>query len=330
MSGSVTVDPMIWIGFSALICGLLCVDLFLFHREAREISMREGLAAVAVWVSLGLAFTVAIWAWHGGQAAGEYIAGYLIEYTLSVDNIFVFVILLAYFVVPPEHQHRVLFWGIIGALVSRAAFILAGSALLNTFHFMTYVFGAFLVFTGIRMARQDELEVHPEKSMTLRIFRRAIPFTSDYHGERFIVRIDGRRTATLLLAVLIVVDATDLVFAVDSIPAIFAVTRDPFIVFSSNAFAILGLRSLYFVLAGMVRRFEHLQIGLAVVLAFVGVKMLLADVYEIPIWASLTFIVVTLVIAVLASLRTERKNAAREATGESDPVTPTSGDVDGA
>ena len=302
-----TVHPYIWLGFGLFICAMLAIDLFVFHREAREISMKEGLVSVAAWVSLGLAFTFVIWAWHGGQQAGEYVAGYLIEYSLSIDNIFVFVVLLAYFSVPPRYQHRVLFWGIIGAFVSRAAFILAGSALLDRFHFMEYVFGAFLVFTGIRMARQDEMEVHPDKSLTLRLFRRIMPFTSEFHEEKFFVRVDGKRTATLLFAVLIVINATDLVFATDSIPAIFAVTKEPFIVFSSNAFAILGLRSLYFVLHGMVQRFEHLQIGLAAVLAFVGVKMLLTDVYEIPIWASLVFIVVTLAISVLASLRTERR-----------------------
>lgn len=301
------VHPYIWAAFGAFICAMLAIDLLVFHREAREISMKEGLASVAAWVSLGLLFTFVIWWWHGGQQAGEYVAGYLIEYSLSIDNIFVFVVLLTYFQVPARYQHRVLFWGIIGAFLSRAAFILAGSALLDRFHFMEYVFGAFLVFTAIRMAKSDEMEVHPDKSLTLRLFRKVMPFTSDFHEEKFLVKIDGKRTATMLFAVLVVINATDLVFATDSIPAIFAVTKEPFIVFSSNAFAILGLRSLYFVLHGMVQRFEYLQVGLAAVLAFVGVKMLLTDVYEIPIWASLVFIIVTLTIAVLASLRKEKK-----------------------
>jgi tellurite resistance protein TerC len=297
-----TVAPWIWAAFFAFILTLLGVDLF-FHRNAREISTKEALGWVGFYVSIGLAFTFLIWAWQGGTAAGEYFAGYLIEYSLSVDNIFVFVLLLAYFVVPAEHQHRVLFWGIIGALVSRIAFIAGGAALLDAFHFMTYVFGAFLVFTAVRMARQQELEVHPEKSLTLRAFRRVIPMTDGYRGDKFFVREDGRRMATQLLAVAVVINVTDIVFAVDSIPAIFAVTRKTFIVFSSNAFAIMGLRSLYFVLRGLVQKFEYLQLGLAVVLGFVGVKMLIADVYEIPIWVSLLVIVATLGVSVLVSMR---------------------------
>jgi tellurite resistance protein TerC len=299
------VHPWVWLAFVAAVLALLGVDLF-FHSDEREVSMREALRWVVFWVSLGLAFTFVIWAWQGSTVAGEYIAGYLIEYSLSVDNIFVFVILLSFFVVPPEHQHRVLFWGIVGALVSRAGFILAGSALLHTFSFMTYVFGAFLVFTAVRMAIQGEVEVHPERSVTLRAFRRVFPMTDGYRGSSFFVTEDGHRMATQLLAVLIVIDATDLVFAVDSIPAIFAVTKHAFIVFSSNAFAILGLRSLYFVVAGMMRRFKYLQIGLAVVLAFVGVKMLISAAYVIPIYASLVFIVCALSVSVLASLRAER------------------------
>ena len=302
-----TVAPWIWAVFFAFILGLLGFDM-LRHREARTMSMREAIRWVAFYVALGLGFTFVVWAWQGGTAAGEYIAGYLIEYSLSVDNIFVFILLFSYFTVPAEHQHRVLFWGVLGALVFRGAFIAGGAAILDTFHFMTYVFGAFLLVTAIRMARSDELEVHPDKSLTLRVFRRLMPMTSGYRGGRFFVREDGRRLATQLLAVVVVVEATDIVFAVDSIPAIFAVTRNTFIVYSSNAFAILGLRALYFVLQGMMRRFEYLQLGLAVVLGFVGVKMLLSDVYEIPIWASLLFIIVTLTMAVLASLRKESRS----------------------
>jgi tellurite resistance protein TerC len=299
------VHPWVWLAFVGSILGLLGIDLF-FHSDEREVSLREALLWVAFWVSLGLAFTFVVWAWQGGTVAGEYIAGYLIEYSLSVDNIFVFVLLLSYFVVPPQHQHRVLFWGIIGALVSRAGFILAGSALLHAFSFMTYLFGAFLVFTAVRMAIQGEVQVHPERSLTLRAFRRVMPLTDGYRGSAFFVTEDGRRMATQLLAVVVVIDAMDLVFAVDSIPAIFAVTKHAFIVFSSNAFAILGLRSLYFVVAGMMRRFKYLQIGLATVLGFVGVKMLISAYYTIPIWASLVFIVCALSVSVLASLRAER------------------------
>jgi len=297
-----TVAPWIWVAFFAFILAVLAFDLF-FHREAREMSTKEALGWVAFYVTLGFAFTFVIWAWQGGTAAGEYFAGYLIEYSLSVDNIFVFVLLLTYFAVPTELQHRVLFWGIVGALVSRIAFIAGGAALLDAFHFMTYIFGAFLVFTAVRMARQKELEVHPDKSLTLRAFRRVIPMTEGYRGDRFFVREDGRRMATQLLAVAVVVNVTDIVFAVDSIPAIFAVTRETFIVFSSNAFAIMGLRALYFVLQDLVKRFEYLQTGLAIVLGFVGAKMLLSDVFEIPIWISLLVIVVTLGLSVLISLR---------------------------
>jgi len=301
----VIVHPWVWLAFVAFVLALLGVDLF-FHSDEREVSMREALIWVAFWVSLGLAFTFVIWAWQGPQVAGEYFAGYLIEYSLSVDNIFIFVVLLAYFVVPPEHQHRVLFWGFVGALLFRAGFILAGAALLHAFDFMFYIFGAFLIFTAIRMALHGEVEVHPERSLTLRAFRRVMPMTDGYRGTSFFVREDGRRMATRLLAVLIVIEATDIVFAVDSIPAIFAVTRHAFIVFSSNAFAILGLRSLYFVVAGMMRRFKYLQFGLAAVLAFVGVKMLISRIYEVPIWASLAFIVCALALAVVASLHAER------------------------
>ncbi len=284
---------------------LLGVDLF-FHDDEREVSMRQALLWSAFWVSLGLGFTLVVWAWHGPTVAGEYIAGYLIEYSLSVDNIFVFVMLLSYFVVPPQQQHRVLFWGFIGALVFRAAFIGLGAALLHAFGFMTYIFGAFLLFTAVRMAVQGEVEVHPERSLTLRAFRRVMPMTDGYRGGAFFATEEGRRRATQLLAVLVVIEATDIVFAVDSIPAIFAVTKHAFIVFSSNAFAILGLRSLYFVVSGMVRRFKYLQIGLAVVLGFVGVKMLITRVVEIPIWASLSVVVGVLAISVIASLVAER------------------------
>jgi tellurite resistance protein TerC len=301
----VIVHLWVWLAFVASILALLGVDLF-FHSDEREVPMREAVMWVAFWVSLGLAFTFVIWAWQGPQVAGEYFAGYLIEYSLSVDNIFIFVVLLAYFLVPPEHQHRVLFWGFIGALLFRAGFIFAGAALLHAFDFMFYLFGAFLLLTAIRMAFHGEVEVHPERSLTLRAFRRIMPLTDGYRGTAFFVREDGRRKATQLIAVLIVIEATDIVFAVDSIPAIFAVTRHAFIVFSSNAFAILGLRSLYFVVAGMLRRFKYLQIGLSAVLAFVGVKMVISRVYEVPIWASLAYIVCALGAAVFASLHAER------------------------
>jgi len=302
------VSPIIWGGFVAFILLMLSFDLFLFHREAHAVSNREGAMWVGIWMSMGVAFTAVIWIWQGGTSAGEYIAGYLLEYSLSADNIFVFVLIFSYFAVPATLQHRVLFWGIVGALVFRAAFIAAGAALLERFDFMLYIFGAFLVFTGLRMARSGEMEVHPDQNAVLRILRRFIKISPQYHGQAFFIKENGRRLATPLLAVLIVVETTDIVFAVDSIPAIFGVTREPFLVFTSNAFAILGLRALYFLLANMMRRFHYLQIGLASILVFVGVKMLIHKLYEIPVWASLLFIVFALAISVGISLRGESKH----------------------
>jgi TerC family integral membrane protein len=312
-----TVHPLIWAGFVVFVLGMLAIDLFLFHRDAHEVTTREGATWVGIWMSMGLAFTAVIWAWQGGTAAGEYIAGYLLEYSLSADNIFVFLLIFSYFAVPATLQHRVLFWGILGALVFRAAFIAAGAALLERFDFMFYVFGAFLVYTGIRMARSGEVEVHPENNPVLRISRRLFPMTQTYQGAKFLVRENGRRLLTPLFAVLIVVETTDIVFAVDSIPAIFAVTRRPFLVFTSNAFAILGLRALYFLLAKMMRRFRYLQVGLSAVLVFIGAKMLLNDVVHMPIWASLGFIVAMLTIAVFVSLRVEA--AELRAENDQDP-----------
>ncbi len=311
-----TVHPAIWAGFVLFVLGMLFIDLFLFHRESHEVSTREGATWVGVWMSMGVGFTFIIWAWQGSTAAGEYIAGYLLEYSLSADNIFVFILIFTYFAVPAALQHRVLFWGILGALVFRAAFIAAGAALLEQFDFMFYVFGAFLVYTGIRMARSGEVEVHPDSNPVLGIVRRFIRLTPEYRGASFMVKEGGRRMATPLLAVLIVVETTDIVFAVDSIPAIFGVTRNPFLVFTSNAFAILGLRALYFLLANMMKRFGYLQIGLSAVLVFIGLKMLLADVLHVPVWASLGFIVTALSIAVIASLRRENRDSADDPTVE--------------
>ena len=264
---------------------------------------------VGIWMSMGIGFTGIIWAWQGGSAAGQYITGYLLEYSLSADNIFVFVLIFGYFAVPATLQHRVLFWGILGALVFRAAFIAAGAALLERFDFMLYVFGAFLVFTGLRMARAGEVEVHPEKNAVLRISRRFFKMTTEYRGSAFFIKENGRRLATPLLAVLIVVETTDIIFAVDSIPAIFGVTKIPFLVFTSNAFAILGLRALYFLLANMAKRFQYLQLGLAAILIFIGAKMILdaAGVYHMHVAVSLAFIVSSLAIAVIASLRAETR-----------------------
>jgi tellurite resistance protein TerC len=292
-----------WVGFLGLIVFLLALDLFVFHREAHDVSFREATRFSIFWISLGLAFGGVVSLWMGTEAGGEYLAGYLIEKSLSVDNIFVFALIFTYFGVPQKYQHRVLFWGIFGALVFRAMFIAGGAALLDRFHFTIYVFGAFLVLTGIRMALHRDEEVHPERNPVLKVFRRVVPMTPEYHGQRFSVVDAGKRVATPLLAVLVLIETSDIVFAVDSIPAIFAVTDDPVIVVTSNAFAILGLRALYFMLAGMIRRFVYLRIGLAFVLAFVGIKMLVSSVYHIPIWLSLAIIALAIVVSIVASLR---------------------------
>jgi len=310
------VHPFIWAGFVGFVLLMLSLDLFLFHRDAHAVTTREGAMWVAIWVSMGLGFTFVIWAWHGGAEAGEYIAGYLLEYSLSADNIFVFVLIFSYFAVPKDLQHRVLFWGIVGALVFRAAFIVLGAALLSRFHFMFYVFGAFLLYTGIKMARHGDVEVHPEKNIVLRLMRRIYPMTPSYHGQRFFIQEAGRRMATPLLAVLVVVETTDIIFAVDSIPAIFGVTDKPFIVFTSNAFAILGLRALYFLLANAMNRFHYLQLGLSAILVFIGAKMIgeATGRVHVPIYVSLGFIVLSLTTAVVASLRKEKREALVEPT----------------
>ena len=305
-----------WAAFVAFVVAMLLLDLFVLHRDAHEVSMREAATWSAVWIAMGLSFGALIWAWGGPSAGGEYLAGYLIEKSLSVDNIFVFALIFSYFAVPVAYQHRVLFWGIFGALVFRAIFIGAGAALLEQFHWMIYLFGGFLVLTGIKMARHKDIEVHPEHNPLLRLLRRVMPITRDYHGQRFFAREAGRRVATPMLAVLVIIETTDIIFAVDSIPAIFAITREPFIVFTSNAFAILGLRALYFLLAGMIGRFTYLKTGLAAILVFVGAKMLISDLYKIPVWASLAAIALTLTAAIVASLRV----TARTETQTSDPA----------
>jgi tellurite resistance protein TerC len=313
-----------WVGFLALILFLLALDLFVFHREAHEDTFREATKYSVFWISLGLAFGGVVYVWLGPQAGGEYLAGYLIEKSLSVDNIFVFALIFTYFGVAPRYQHRVLFWGILGALVFRGLFIAGGAALLERFHFTIYIFGAFLVLTGIRMALHRDREMHPERNPVLRLFRRVVPMTAEYHEQHFTVIDAGRRVATPLLAVLVLIETSDILFAVDSIPAIFAVTDDPFIVFTSNAFAILGLRALYFMLAGMMHRFVYLKIGLAVVLVYVGFKMLVSTTYKIPIWASLSFIAVAVGISIVASLRSTRgaERAGLVATDEPGAKTP--------
>lgn len=295
-----------WVGFNVLVLAMLAVDLFVFHRKSHEVSMKEATAWTVVWVSLALLFNGGI-AWHFGSEIGlEFLTGYLIEKALSVDNIFVFVLIFSYFKVPAKYQHRVLFWGVLGALVMRGAMIGLGAALIKEFHWIIYLFGAFLVITGIRMATQKEHDIEPQSNPVIRLIRKLWPVTDHYHGEKFFVRehVNGklRWIATPLFIVLVMVETSDLIFAVDSVPAIFAITQDPFIVYTSNVFAILGLRSLYFLLAGVIHKFHYLQMGLSVVLMFVGTKMLLSDVYKVPVAVSLGVIGLTLTLSVVASL----------------------------
>jgi tellurite resistance protein TerC len=295
-------SPWMWVGFLAFVLTMLMLDLGVFNRKAHTPSLREAGAWTGVWVSLAAIFNFFVWWRFGSEKALEFTAGYLVEEALSVDNLFVFLILFRSLGVPPAYQHRVLFWGILGALVTRGVFIFAGAALLNAFHWITYVFGGFLVITGFRLLFSTEVEPHPERNPMARAFMKLFPMTSDYRGAAFLVIENGRRMATPLLLAVVAAEATDIVFATDSIPAIFALTRDPFIVFTSNIFAILGLRSLFFLLAGIMDRFHYLKVGLALVLVFVGGKMVAADWYHVPIWASLLAIVVLIGGSVLASL----------------------------
>jgi tellurite resistance protein TerC len=294
--------PVLWTGFTIFVLAVLALDLGVFHRKAHEVRFKEAVTWVSVWVTLALLFNVGIYYWFGTQKALEFFTGYLIEEALSVDNVFVFIVIFSFFRVPKAFQHRVLFWGILGALIMRAIFIFAGAALLNRFHWVLYVFGGILIVTGIRMLFHDETEIHPERNIVYRLFRRTVPMVHGYHGQRFFVREDGRLRATPLLLVLVVVEATDVLFAVDSIPAIFAITTDPFIIYTSNIFAILGLRNLYFVVAGFMEKFHLLNIGLAFVLLFVGMKMLLADIYKIPITVSLAVVAGVLGTSVVLSI----------------------------
>jgi tellurite resistance protein TerC len=297
----------LWAGFNLFVLALLALDLGVFHRKAHEVSVKEATVWSAVWVALALLFNAGIWWLRGPEPAVQFFTGYLIEKSLSVDNIFVFALLFGYFGVPAAYQHRVLFWGILGALVMRATFILAGVALLERFHWVIYVFGAFLIVTGLKMALFRNAEMDPGRNPVLRLVRRLLPVAPTHEGPRFFVRREGKLWATPLFLVLVLVETTDLVFAVDSIPAIFAVTSDPFLVYTSNVFAILGLRSLYFLLAGVMQKFTYLKLGLAAVLVFVGVKMTLVDVYEIPSPVSLAVIAALLGISIGVSLWKSRQ-----------------------
>ena len=291
-----------WLAFAGLVVALLLLDLFAFAGRAERVSFRRALTWSGVWLALGIAFAGFLWWWQGRDPAGEYLAGFVIEKSLSIDNVFVFALIFGYFAVPPAYQRRAIFWGIVLAIVLRAVFILAGAALLDAFHYTIYVFGAFLVLTGIRMARHSGAEIHPERNPVLRLLRRVVPTTTRFEGDSIFAREGGRLVATPLFAALVLIATFDVVFAVDSIPAIFAVTRDTFVVFAANAFSLLGLAALYFVLAGMMERFRYLNVGLAAVLVFVGLKMTFSDVYTVPVYVSLAVILLVLGAAIGASL----------------------------
>ena len=294
--------PWAWAAFVLFIAAMMAIDLGLFRKESREVGMKEALSWCAVWVSLALCFNVLVLFWHGEKQALEFLTGYLIELSLSVDNVFVFILVFTYFGVPPRYYHRVLFWGILGAILLRAVFIFAGVEIITRFHWVIYLFGAFLVFTGIRMALPQKEEKDISKMWVVRIIHRVLPFTSEYNGSAFFSRQGGRWLATPLFLVLVVVESIDVIFAFDSIPAILAITQDRFIVFTSNIFAILGLRSIFFAVSGLMMYCRYLSYGLAVILIFVGCKMLLADVYPISIQVSLIVVALVLVVTIVASL----------------------------
>jgi tellurite resistance protein TerC len=303
----VSVPWWVWLVLTAVVAAMLAVDL-LAHRDNHVIGFREAALWSAAWIAAGLGFGVLLWWWQGGDVAGTYYAGYLIEKALSIDNVFVFALVLSWFAVPPAVQHKVLFWGVIGALLFRLVFIFVGAELLETFFWTAYVFGAFLIWTGYRMAFRHGDQTPPDRNPVVRLVRRIIPTNPAYHGDRFFVRLDGRRVATLLFVTLVAVEATDLIFAIDSVAAILAITTSTFIVWSANAFAVLGLRSLYFCLAGLLRRFVHLHYGLAVLLAFAGVKLILSEtpVGKLPIPLTLGVIVVTIGVSIAWSLLSTR------------------------
>ncbi len=319
MTMEVSFPVWAWSGFAALIGALLVLDLLALARGEREVSFRQATILSVFWIAVALVFGTVVWAFAGPVRGGEYFAGYLIEKSLSVDNVFVFALIFSYFGVPARYQYRILFWGVVGALLLRGIFIALGAQLLERYDWMVYVFGIFLVYTGIRMAFHRDAEIHPERNPLLLLVRRAVPMTRGFQGDRFFVRRTGKLYATPLLAVIVVIGTTDVVFAVDSIPAIFAITSSAFIVWSTNAFAVLGLRPLYFMLAGMMKRFVYLQIGLSVVLVFVGVKFLITDlVGKVPIWISLPFIATAVGASIAASLWKTRGQQRESLPGAND------------
>jgi tellurite resistance protein TerC len=310
----------LWIGFNIFVIAMLALDLGVFHRKSHVIKIKEALIWSAVWISLALLFNVGLYFWFGTEKALNFFTGYLIEKSLSVDNLFVFLMIFSYFRVPASYQHNVLFWGILGALIMRAIFIFAGVTLIAKFHWVIYIFGAFLIFSGVKMAYSKDKEVHPERNPILKIFRKIMPVTRDYVENHFFVVQAGRRLATPLFIVLIVIETTDVMFALDSIPAILAITVDPFIVYSSNVFAILGLRALYFALAGIMGLFQYLHYGLSAILVFVGIKMIVAEFYKLPTAIALGVIAAILVISIIASMIRTRRDAARKSAPAVEPI----------
>jgi tellurite resistance protein TerC len=305
----------VWVIFNLFVLAMLALDLGVFHRRSHRVGIKEALVWSGVWIALALLFNLGIYYWRGPDAALEFLAGYLIEKALSVDNIFVFLLIFSYFRTPARHQHRVLFWGVLGAFIMRAIFIFAGVSLIERFHWVIYIFGALLILTGARMATGKDKEIRPEKNPALKLFRRLMPVTDDYQEGKFFIKQagqEGRRGryfATPLFIVLLMIETTDVIFAVDSIPAILAITLDPFIVYTSNVFAILGLRALYFALVGVMGLFHYLHYGLSAILIFVGAKMLLTDFYEIPVVVALGVVAGILIISVIASMVSPRKEA---------------------
>lgn len=297
-----------WIVFNAVVLILLVLDLTVISRQHKRIPFKQAMLMSAFWIGLAMAFAVFVRQWFGATKSLEFLTGYLLEEALSVDNLFVFILLFAYFKVPPEEEKSVLFWGIIGALIMRGIFIIAGVALVQRFHWILYVFGVFLIWTGFQLMRGGDKEQDPSKNIVLKFCRRFLPLTDTYEGKSFFVRREGKTFATPLFVVLLVVETTDILFATDSIPAILAITRDPFIVYTSNVFAILGLRSLYFALAGMMKLFHYLNYGLSVVLMFIGAKMLLPEKYHVPTWAALAVVAGVLGLSVLASVLFPKKD----------------------
>lgn len=319
----ITVPVWGWVAVIAFIVVLLVIDLSVFHREAHVITTRSAAIETIIWVAIGVGFTFVIWVWFNGAAASEYISGYLVEESLSIDNVFVWALILSYFKVPAKFQHRVLFWGIFGALVLRAGFIFAGLALIQRFEFVLYIFGAFLIYTAFKLVVQSDEGIDPSQSRFLRWIRRIIPTSDELDGHRLFTRVNGRRMATPLLSVLVLIELTDVLFAVDSVPAVLGVSREQFIVFTSNAFAILGLRAMYFLLADLHARFSYLQQGLAMILAFIGVKMIVdqAGWTHIPTWLSLVVIAMILVLSVLMSIQKDRRADTIELIGDDGLVT---------